>query len=250
MKKGGGAHPVPLSGMITIKQLGFTWPGQPQPILDIDSFAVNAGEHVFLQGPSGSGKSTLLSLIAGIHIPQTGTLTVNHQALTTLNDRERDQFRANHIGYIFQQFNLLPYLSVIDNVTVPLRFSHLRHQALTRSPHQEAATLLDQLGLPTNCHHQPVTALSIGQQQRVAAARALIGAPALIIADEPTSALDADTRNTFIQLLQGRCRDANSSLLFVSHDSQLAPLFDRDVSLPALNSTMLNSAMHRKEDQQ
>ncbi|OOF28069.1 MULTISPECIES: ABC transporter ATP-binding protein [unclassified Salinivibrio] len=231
--------------MITIEQLRFTWPAQPQPILDIDSFAVGEGEHVFLKGPSGSGKSTLLSLIAGIHTPQSGTLTVNHQALTALNDRQRDQFRANHIGYIFQQFNLLPYLSVIDNVTVPLRFSHTRRQALSQPAHQEAAYLLDKLGLPAHCYHQPVTALSIGQQQRVAAARALIGAPALIIADEPTSALDADTRNTFIQLLQDRCREANSSLLFVSHDSQLAPLFDRDVSLPALNR-----AIHREEANQ
>ncbi|ODP98328.1 methionine ABC transporter ATP-binding protein [Salinivibrio sp. SS3] len=228
--------------MITIEQLRFTWPDQSQPILDIDSFAVGEGEHVFLKGPSGSGKSTLLSLIAGIHTPQSGVLTVNHQALTALNDRQRDQFRANHIGYIFQQFNLLPYLSVLDNVTVPLRFSHARRQALHHSPHQEAGTLLDRLGLPASCYHQPVTALSIGQQQRVAAARALIGAPALIIADEPTSALDADTRNTFIRLLQDRCREANSSLLFVSHDSQLAPLFDRDVSLPALNR-----AIHREE---
>jgi ABC-type antimicrobial peptide transport system, ATPase component len=236
--------------MITIEQLRFTWPDQPQPILDIETFALNDGEHVFLKGPSGSGKSTLLSLIAGIHTPQSGTLTVNHQALTALNDRQRDQFRANHIGYIFQQFNLLPYLSVLDNVTVPLRFSLARRQALTRSPHQEAATLLNQLGLPKNCHHQPVTVLSIGQQQRVAAARALIGAPALIIADEPTSALDADTRNTFIQLLQDRCRDANSSLLFVSHDSQLASLFDRDVSLPSLNRATLNRAIHRKEAHQ
>ncbi|OOF13093.1 MULTISPECIES: ABC transporter ATP-binding protein [unclassified Salinivibrio] len=231
--------------MITIEQLRFTWPAQPQPILDIESFAVGEGEHVFLKGPSGSGKSTLLSLIAGIHTPQSGTLTVNHQALTALNDRQRDQFRANHIGYIFQQFNLLPYLSVIDNVTVPLRFSHTRRQALSQPAHQEAANLLDKLGLPAHCYHQPVTALSIGQQQRVAAARALIGAPALIIADEPTSALDADTRNTFIQLLQDRCREANSSLLFVSHDSQLAPLFDRDVSLLALNR-----AIHREEANQ
>ncbi|SIO26937.1 ABC transporter ATP-binding protein [Salinivibrio sp. ES.052] len=231
--------------MITIEQLRFTWPGQPQPIIDIDAFALNDGEHVFLQGPSGSGKSTLLSLIAGIHTPQAGTLTVNHQALTALNDRQRDQFRANHIGYIFQQFNLLPYLSVIDNVTVPLRFSHARRQTLTQSPHQEAASLLDRLGLPASCYHQPVTALSIGQQQRVAAARALMGAPALIIADEPTSALDANTRNAFIRLLQDRCREANSSLLFVSHDSQLAHLFDRDVSLPALNR-----AIHREEANQ
>ncbi|WP_025673603.1 ABC transporter ATP-binding protein [Salinivibrio socompensis] len=231
--------------MITIEQLRFTWPGQPQPILDIEAFALNDGEHVFLKGPSGSGKSTLLSLIAGIHTPQSGVLTVNHQALPRLNARQRDQFRANHIGYIFQQFNLLPYLSVLNNVTVPLRFSNVRRQALNQSPHQEAATLLDRLGLPANCYHQPVTALSIGQQQRVAAARALIGAPALIIADEPTSALDADTRNAFIRLLQGRCRESNSSLLFVSHDSQLARSFDRDVSLPSLNR-----AMHHEEASQ
>ena len=183
----------------------------------------------------GSGKSTLLGLLAGIQTANHGTLEVLGQPLAQLSGRARDHFRAANLGYIFQQFNLLPFLSVLDNVTAALTFSSEKRARLQGSPEQEARRLLGELQLPDEALHRPVHALSIGQQQRVAAARALIGQPELVIADEPPSALDADTREAFIRLLFDECRAAGASLLFVSHDQSLAPLFDRHLSLAELN---------------
>lgn len=221
--------------MITINDLKFRWPGQLHAQLNVEAFAMSAGHSVFLRGPSGSGKSTLLSLIAGINTADSGKLEVLDQSMAALSSSERDRFRANHIGYIFQQFNLLPYLSVLDNVTLPCRFSALRRSRIQQPLDKEAEQLLLALKLPKTCLTQPVTELSIGQQQRVAAARALIGQPELIIADEPTSALDTDTRNRFIELLLQRCHEYGATLLFVSHDQTLAQLFDRDVCLSDIN---------------
>ena len=150
----------------------------------------------------------------------------------------RDRFRVDHTGYIFQQFNLLPFLSVRENVELPCHFSKSRAERARQrhgSIDQAAATLLEHLGLKPELLERRADALSIGQQQRVAAARALIGQPELVIADEPTSALDADSREAFIRLLFAECREAGSSLLFVSHDQSLAPLFDRSLSLAELN---------------
>ena len=151
----------------------------------------------------------------------------------------RDRFRADHIGFVFQMFNLVPYLSMMDNVVLPCRFSHRRFErAQTRSgsPEAEARRLLVRLGLePAELLARPVTELSIGQQQRVAIARALIGAPELIMADEPTSALDEGTRKRFLQVLSEQCDEAGVSLLFASHDTRLGALFDRRISLDELN---------------
>ncbi|MES1162446.1 MAG: ATP-binding cassette domain-containing protein, partial [Rhizobacter sp.] len=143
-------------------------------------------------------------------------------------------FRADHVGYIFQQFNLLPYLSVIDNVLLPCRFSALRAQR-AGVPHRAAESLLARVGLAQALWSRPAAQLSVGQQQRVAAARALIGTPELVIADEPTSALDAPLRDGFMDLLLGECRAAGSTLVFVSHDERLAARFDRRLSLPEIN---------------
>lgn len=189
------------------------------------------GERLFVQGASGSGKSTLLSLLAGVVVPQQGSVNVLGEPLHALAPPRRDRFRADHLGYIFQQFNLVPYLTVLENVTLPCRFSRLR-RARVKHPDEEARRLLEHLGLSSDeLIERPVTALSVGQQQRVAAARALMGSPQLIIADEPTSALDADNRESFIQLLFKECAREGSTLLFVSHDRTLAPLFDRTVTL-------------------
>lgn len=151
----------------------------------------------------------------------------------------RDRFRVDHTGYIFQQFNLLPFLSVRENVELPCHFSKRRASRAAQrhgSVDTAARTLLAHLGLKDPALlERRADSLSIGQQQRVAAARALIGQPALVIADEPTSALDADTREAFIKLLFAECREAGASLLFVSHDQSLAPLFDRNLSLSELN---------------
>ncbi|MAB41252.1 MAG: methionine ABC transporter ATP-binding protein [Pseudomonadales bacterium] len=224
--------------LLQVTDLQFAWPGQPV-LLDIPAFSLQAGERLFLKGPSGSGKTPLLGLLGGVHQPQQGAISLLGQSLRQLSSLRRDRFRADHTGYLFQQFNLLPYLSVLDNVTLPCRFSALRRErALRQQPTLDTAAehLLRELGLSdATLHQRSAGALSIGQQQRVAAARALIGSPELVIADEPTSALDADSRDAFLKLLFDECEQMGSSLLFVSHDTSLATRFDRALSLAELN---------------
>ena len=224
--------------LIELQDLVFAWPGQA-PLLDIPALRLEAGEALFLKGPSGSGKTTLLGLLGGVNRPDQGRIQLLGQDLALLGQGARDRFRVDHTGYIFQQFNLLPFLSVRENVELPCRFSRSRAERASQrhgSVDQAAGELLAHLGLgdPALLARR-ADSLSIGQQQRVAAARALIGQPELVIADEPTSALDADTREVFIGLLFDECRAAGSSLLFVSHDQSLAPLFDRHLSLAELN---------------
>jgi putative ABC transport system ATP-binding protein len=209
-----------------------------QPVLQIRQFEIRAGESVFMRGPSGTGKSTLLSLLAGIMRPWQGQITLLGHPLADLRGARRDALRASHMGVIFQLFNLVPYLSVIANTTLPCRFSPLRRRRAEAggSPlEDEAIRLLTRLGFDREQLHQPATALSVGQQQRVAAARALIGSPELILADEPTSALDADARERFITLLREECSRSGASLLFVSHDQSLAAHFDRPLDLQQVN---------------
>lgn len=221
--------------VIDIENLAFAWKGGPQ-VLNVPSFRLGAGERVFLRGPSGSGKSTLLGLIAGVLAPQQGTIRVLGEDMTSLSASRRDRLRADHVGVIFQMFNLVPYLSVTGNVLLPLRFSPARRKAAGSDAEAEAHRLLARLGLDDErLLARRVSDLSVGQQQRVAAARALIGAPDLIIADEPTSALDADARDRFIALLSEEVTRSGASLLFVSHDASLAPLFTRAVDLAAIN---------------
>ena len=226
--------------VIEITDLQFAWKKQSQPVLDIESLQVNDGERVFLRGPSGSGKSTLLSLLAAVTAPKCGELKVLGRDLKKLGHAKRDQFRADHIGLIFQMFNLIPYLSVVENVTLPCRFSRMRkHKVLaqTDSLEQEAIRLLDHLDMAhDDVLHKPVNELSVGQQQRVAAARALMGAPELVIADEPTSSLDADRRAAFIDLLFRECDSANATLIFVSHDNSLQAPFERTIEFNQLNN--------------
>ncbi|WP_137975180.1 ABC transporter ATP-binding protein [Pseudomonas sp. F(2018)] len=223
--------------LIELQDLGFAWPGQAE-LLDIPAFTLQRGESLFLKGPSGSGKTTLLGLLGGVQKPGRGSLRLLGQELAKLSSGARDRFRVDHTGYIFQQFNLLPFLSVRENVELPCRFSKSRAQRAKErhgSVDGAAAQLLEHLGLKAELLERRADSLSIGQQQRVAAARALIGQPELVIADEPTSALDHDAREAFLQLLFAECRAAGASLLFVSHDQSLAPLFDRSVSLAELN---------------
>ncbi|MCM2320095.1 MAG: ATP-binding cassette domain-containing protein [Pseudomonas sp.] len=225
------------SALIELTDLGFAWPGHPE-LLDIPRLRLERGERLFLKGPSGSGKTTLLGLLGGVQLPQRGSVRLLDKELTALSAAARDRFRVDHSGYIFQQFNLLPFLAVRDNVELPCRFSALRAERARRrhgSVAAAAATLLEHLGLGAELHGRRADQLSIGQQQRVAAARALIGQPELVIADEPTSALDADAREAFLELLFAECRAAGASLLFVSHDQSLAPLFDRHLALDELN---------------
>ena len=217
-----------------------------EPVLDVGELTVAAGEKLFVEGPSGSGKSTLLGLLGGILLPNAGTVEVCGENLSAMSAAARDRFRAAHVGFVFQMFNLLPYLSVLDNVALPCRFSALRAETARRgsgSIAAEARRLLQRLGLVgADLLHRGVTSLSIGQQQRVAAARALIGRPALLVADEPTAALDAGNRERFVRLLVEECDAAGSAAVFVSHDPSLAASFDRSVSLPELNRALVATA--------
>lgn len=227
---------------IRLTDVIFSWPRQPAPCLEIDEFHVPAGECVFLHGPSGSGKSTLLGLIGGVSLPERGQMDVLGCNLTRLSGRQRDSLRADRIGFLFQQFNLLPWLSALDNVLLPTVFSAFRKErASTRgTPRTEAERLLERLDLDPADWKKPAATLSIGQQQRVAAARALIGRPDLIIADEPTSALDAERQQLFVTLLLQEASAASATLVFVSHDHRLATRFDRKVELGSINRAARN----------
>jgi putative ABC transport system ATP-binding protein len=224
--------------VIELKDLRFAWPRADRDCLAIDELQLASGQTLFVHGPSGCGKSTLLSLLAGVLLPREGTVSLAGRSWASMPAARRDAFRADHVGYLFQQFNLLPWLNVIDNVLLGCRFSNSRAARATQrsgSPVAQARSLLQRVGLESGLWHRDARELSVGQQQRVAAARALIGAPEVVIADEPTSALDAALRDGFMAVLLGECRAAGSTLVFVSHDERLAARFDRAVSLPGLN---------------
>ncbi len=227
--------------VLAVRDLRFAWPGSRTDCLDIAAFAVQAGETVFVHGPSGCGKSSLLALLAGVLLPQQGQVVLAGRDWQSLSRSGRDHWRVEHVGYIFQQFNLLPYLSVRDNVLLPCRFSATRRAAAAAqggSAEAQAEHWLAAMGLARELWQRTPGTLSVGQQQRVAAARALIGAPALVIADEPTSALDEDLRNAFVDLLLDACAQARSALVFVSHDRRIAERFGRQVALPQINRVM------------
>lgn len=215
---------------LEIKDLTFRW-NPLHPTLAFPDVRLPQGEHLFLHGPSGTGKSTLLSLLAGMLPPATGSIRLLGNDIRQLNAGKRDRFRADHIGVIFQQFNLVPYLTAEANVTLPCRLSLRRRSAMDETPTLAAQRLLAALAIPESHWQRKVTQLSIGQQQRIAAARALIGAPEIILADEPTSALDSDNRDRFIALLIAMAEERNTSVLFVSHDRSLAQHFHHQIQL-------------------
>ena len=223
---------------IQISELSFRWPESDSALLNISDLTIDQGESVFIQGKSGSGKSTLLNLITGVLTPNKGNITILGKSLN--DQKQNDQFRVDHFGIIFQQFNLIPYLNVVENIILPLSFSDRRKARLEvehKSIQAEAIRLLDSLNLKgDNIQQRNVTELSTGQQQRVAVARALIGSPEIIIADEPTSALDADAKQDFLDLLFQESSRSNSALIFVSHDQALASKFDRKLSMKAFNT--------------
>jgi putative ABC transport system ATP-binding protein len=230
---------------VLLENLVFRWPGRARPVLDIPVFTARRGAQVFMAGPSGSGKSTLLGLISGILVPDEGSIHVDGTCLNELGGAQRDIFRGDHIGMIFQQFNLIPYLSVLENVLIPCRFSPLRRAraaAQAGSARQAACTLLERLDMPCALWNRKARQLSVGQQQRTAAARALIGSPPILIADEPTSSLDADRRAGFLRLLLGECAASGATLLFVSHDLALAEAFSSALFLPELNRAIEEDA--------
>lgn len=183
-----------------------------------------------LLGESGSGKSTLLSLLCGTVTAQSGQIHIRDTDLSTLSLAKRDRFRAENIGVVFQQFNLLPFATVSDNILLPLRFAPSR-RARVANTGAEVRRLCTQLGLPDGVDTARAGTLSVGQQQRVAVARALIGAPPLLVADEPTSALDMSTQSAFLDLLFTQADAQGTAVLMVSHDPRLAERFDRVVQM-------------------
>ena len=225
--------------MLKLSGVRYAWPGAHNDCLDIESLHLAAGRSLFLYGPSGCGKSTLLGLMAGVLVAREGQVELLGQDWAQLPGGRRDARRADHVGVVFQQFNLLPYLTVLDNVLLPCRFSRLRAARCAGSPADAARALLQRVALPQPLWGHRADALSVGQQQRVAAARALMGAPELVIADEPTSALDAALRDDFMALLMANCTAAGSTLVFVSHDERLARHFDERLSLPELNRAVV-----------
>ena len=231
---------------LSLQRVCFRWRRHRPLVLDIESMTLARGERLFLGGPSGAGKSTLLSLVAGVTVPDEGRVEVLGRNTRELSGPGRDRFRADHLGVIFQMFNLLPWLPVLDNVMLPCRFSRLRREraeAADGSVSGQARRLLGRLGLDADeVLRRPVTELSVGQQQRVAAARALMGAPELVVADEPTSALDMDRRQDFVALLSEQCGATGAALLFVSHDRSLADAFDRQLELDGINRVATEGA--------
>ncbi|ARZ74771.1 methionine ABC transporter ATP-binding protein [Stenotrophomonas sp. WZN-1] len=204
-------------------------------VLDVPRLWIEQGSSVLLRGISGGGKSTLLGLLAGVLLPAKGSVEVAGHALQAMRGAARDRFRADHLGVIFQQFNLLPFLSVRDNIALGLRFSRLRSERISGSVDAEIVRLLRALQLDPALMQRRSGRLSVGQQQRVAAARALIGRPALLLADEPTSALDREAATAFLELMSAQCQAAGTTVLVVSHDDSLQPLFDRTISLSEIN---------------
>jgi putative ABC transport system ATP-binding protein len=208
------------------------------PLLQIDELLIDEGERVFLYGPSGSGKTTLLGLVAGVLRANTGTVRVLGKDMSSLSPSARDRHRGAEMGYIFQSFNLIPYLSVRENIALPCHVHAKRMKRITASTLDgEVSRIAGRLDLD-GFLDKPVTKLSTGQQQRVAIARAVIGAPRLVIADEPTSSLDRERQEGFLRLLIEVCNEARSTLIFVSHDSSLMTRFERHISIPAINQVV------------
>ncbi len=219
--------------LINLANLRFSYPEQPNLlVLDIPSWSLSSGEHTLIHGLSGSGKSTLLNILNGLLSVVSGHVTVLGQDIDQMTNRQRDTFRANNVGYVFQQFNLIPYLDAIDNIQLASYFSKSVSKA---SLSKEIKILLQTLNIPEKDWSKPIRKLSIGQQQRIAIARALINKPTLLIADEPTSSLDQENSDAFMQLLMSIVDKHEITLLFVSHDISLSHYFTRVESLSDIN---------------
>jgi len=219
--------------IISIRQLEFRYSGDSNiNLLSLSSWKVEAGESVLLIGSSGSGKSTLLKLLSGILVPDSGLISVVGHELASLTNRQRDQFRASQIGYVAQSFNLIPYLSALDNIRLT---RYIAPTSNRESNDLEVESLLLELNIDDTQWNRPVNQLSIGQQQRVAIARAIVNKPKLIIADEPTSSLDQSNRDNFMSILLKTADTHNMTLVFVSHDLSLSGYFDRVDSMADIN---------------
>ncbi len=221
--------------LIVLNQVVFSYTtDSSRCVLNIPSWCVSDQEHVLLVGSSGSGKSTLLNLLSGLLIPSEGAMTVAGHTLEKMNGRERDKFRSTHIGYVAQNFNLIPYLSAADNIKLALHFGS---NTSNKRFKVEIVELLAQLNISQSHWNRPISQLSIGQQQRIAIARAIINKPKIIIADEPTSSLDQSNRDNFMSILMEATKTHDTTLIFVSHDLSLSRYFDRIDSMSDINKT-------------
>ena len=216
------------AALIRIRKLSKSYQrgGQHIPVLEDIHLDVQAGEFVALMGPSGSGKSTLLNLIAGIDQPTSGRIEIGGVDIATLNEGELADWRASHVGFIFQFYNLMPVLTAFENVELPLLLTSLSR----RQRHEHVAAALDMVRLGDRVDHYP-NELSGGQQQRVAIARALVADPALIVADEPTGDLDRTTGEEVLNLLQQLQRDLGKTIVMVTHDPKAASRAGRLIHL-------------------
>ena len=218
---------------IDISSLGYRYPNAETDTLHIPQWQVASGEHVFLKGESGSGKSTLLQLLCGLRVG-TGQLSILGTILSQLSQSKRDHFRSQHIGMVFQQFNLIPYLSAVDNVALAANLAKQGKHA-----NERAEALLEHVGLLTPTSKQAANTLSIGQQQRVAIARALINTPELLLLDEPTSALDNHNQTIFMDTLMHHLSlNPTTSVVFVSHDASLASYFKQSINLSDISASI------------
>ncbi|HVT28735.1 MAG TPA: ABC transporter ATP-binding protein [Lacipirellulaceae bacterium] len=205
--------------------------GEWLPILNVPRLEVAAGEQVVIRGRSGGGKTTLLNVISGLATADEGKIVITGTEVTRLPEAVRDRFRARHIGFVFQTFNLLPGFSALENVLLGMTFTG------QRSDPRRASELLAKVGLGLRLTHKP-TALSVGEQQRVAVARALVNRPVLLLADEPTANIDPAHQQQVIDLLRGVCREENVAMLLVTHSDEVASQFDRVEHLENLNRVM------------
>lgn len=223
--------------MIEVRDLEFSYQkNSEKPLIAISDWVIETGSQVFLYGPSGSGKSTVLNLLSGLLIPDSGHVQIQNQNLVSMKPSKRDQFRAKHIGFIHQQFNLIPYLSVNENLKLAMYFAKQTNKERTETFDNTVKYFFEKLKLPERILGEKPTQLSVGQQQRIAIARAFINSPNIIIADEPTSALDSNAKSGFISLLQEIVKEAGSTLVFVSHDFSFADEFTQRVDLQTLNT--------------
>lgn len=205
--------------------------GELLPILDLPRFEVRDGEQVALVGDSGCGKTTLLHIIAGIIRPDAGRIILNKIELSKHSEAARDGIRADNIGYIFQTFNLLPAFSALENVKLGMTFSR-KSVRMAR-----ARQLLERVGLGHRLHNKP-RALSVGEQQRVAVARALANQPKLILADEPTANVDARNQQQIVDLIRQTCAEEKIALVLVTHSLDVAGQFQRVDRLPEINRAL------------
>ena len=219
---------------VYLSEVGFVFDQGEERVLEIPSWEVARSERVFLQGESGSGKSTLLSILSGMFVPSSGQVSVLGTELSALSTRERDRFRAGNIGFVFQQFNLIPYLSVLDNILLAAQFGEIADV----SARARAEELLIKVNLEVELHVRPAGQLSIGQQQRVAIVRALINSPELLLVDEPTSALDHRNRDSFLNLLTEILDESGCAMVFVSHDPEIGNYFENKLTMLDLNKAV------------